>query len=148
MARFTTARSSRRFGRDEAVEEFRSMLDDDPEASFGEILAGAIEAAPEDQQQEVFEALRELGEDSRGPRSWARDRMERRRLSKDADGRLRRMGGRDEPLSSSGNLPPRGSVEGEDRRGRLAGDRRMAYDASPQATFNRMFPNASRVERA
>jgi len=139
--RFTRAR---RMGRDEAVEEFRSLLDD-PEADFGDIVAAAIEAAGEGQQEEIHQAIREMGEDTRGPRSWARDRMERRRLSKDSDARLRRMG-RDveDPLR---DLEPRGSVSGEDRRP-MAGDRRLAMDSSPRGTFSRIFPTAVLPERA
>jgi hypothetical protein len=143
MPRFTHARPSRRFSRDEATEEFKSMLDD-PDADFGTILAGAISAAPEEQQEEVYQALRELGEDSRGPRSWARDRLERRRLSKDADGRLRRMGARDDPTFEG---MPRNGTE-EDRGRAMAGDRRMAFDQSPRGTFARLFPNAMIPERA
>jgi hypothetical protein len=144
MAKFTKARG---FGRDEAGEEFRAMLDDD-DVSFGDIIAGAIASAPAAMAEEVYQSLKEMGEDTRGPKSWARDRMERRRLGKDADGRLRRYG-RDvenmQPRGSNGgenNLEPRGSTGGEDRR--MAGD--MAYDRRP-ALFDRLIPGAARVDR-
>jgi len=75
--------SRRRMGRDEQEQEFRDLLDD-PESSFGDILAAAIEACPPDKLDEVHGALRGLGEDRRGPHSWAADRMERRRLGRDA----------------------------------------------------------------
>src|SRR5690349_256 len=75
---------ARRMGRDEET-EFEE-LQSDPDVGFADLLAGAIVAAVSDpdKAQEVHEALTELGQDRRGPASWARDRLERRRLSRDA----------------------------------------------------------------
>lgn len=140
--RFTRDRgftAARRIGADE---EFREMVDD-PDTSFSELLAAIIDGASEEGQVEIAEALRDLGMDTRGPRSWARDRLERRRLSKDSDARIKRMG-RDDPWPDPRNAAER---EGEDRR-RMAGDNRMALDRSPGGTFRRLFPNAAQVERA
>jgi hypothetical protein len=73
-ARFTRAR---RPGRDEeGSEQLREMLDD-PDLDFGDLIAVAIEHAPEDRQEDLYEALRQIGEGRRGPRSWARDRRHR-----------------------------------------------------------------------
>jgi hypothetical protein len=138
---FTKARDNRRIGKDA---EIRDMLDDE-DADFGDLVAACIDAAPPEHQAEVFEALREMGEDRRGPRSWAADRLERRSLRRASDARLKRMG-RDDPVPFKG-MPETGGgmVEGEDRR-RMAGDAALAR--SPHGRFDRMFPNASKVERA
>jgi hypothetical protein len=141
--RFTRAR---RMGRDEEeaenLQEIKDMLDGD--ASFGDIIAACIEAAPQEQQEEVYQALREMGQDSRGPRSWARDRMEQRRLGRDARGRRRLS--RDDPMPFKG-MPETGGTmvgEGEDRR-RMGAD--SAIGSSPDAMFRRLYPNASPIDR-
>jgi hypothetical protein len=119
---------------------------DDPDVDFGDILAAAIEHAPDHKQEEIHEALRELTEDQRGPRSWAADRLERRQLGQDIRLRDGRRFGRDEPEPFPGRPRPGGGMDpisGEDRR--LAGD--MAFDSSPRAEFARWFPYAARIER-
>jgi hypothetical protein len=93
-----------RLGRDEEEghQELRALCDD-PDCDFGDLLAAAIYAASPEQHQEVHEALRELGQDRRGPRSWAADRLERRRLGRDMRERAQdpRLG-RDDPPPFSG----------------------------------------------
>jgi hypothetical protein len=125
MARFTRAR---KLGRDQ--EEDRNELKetiDDPDSTFADILACAIEIAPPEQQSEVMEALREIGEDRRGARSWAKDRREMYRHARDQRG------------------PENAIAEG-------ANDRRMAHDAahrrqSARQEFNEWFPEAAKITR-
>jgi hypothetical protein len=106
-----------RFGRDEeGIEELREMLNDQ-DASPAEMLAALIECAPESQREGLYQALSELASDRRGPRSWAQDRLEMRRLGRDMrdrrakDRRLGRdfaeenltAGGRSGPIEGFGN---------------------------------------------
>lgn len=132
---------ARRFGRDEELdrEEMKELIDD-PDSDFGDILAAIVEQAPDDRMEEVHEAMRELSMDARGPRSWARDRMERRRLGRDARRRL----GRDDPAPFPGRPRTGGGMDPmEDRR---AHD--MALDADPRSEFEHMFgADAARIER-
>jgi hypothetical protein len=88
-----TIRYRTRYAHDEAegVAELRDMLSD-PDVNLGDLVAAAIEHCPEDQCEEMYEAVRELGEDRRGPRQWAADRLERRRVSRDMRSRDRRLG--------------------------------------------------------
>jgi hypothetical protein len=125
--------------------ELREMLDD-KEINIGDLIAAAIEYAPNSGQEELYSSLRQLGEDKRGPRAWARDRLERRKLGKDMRARRARdqseteaagyhpdnSYSRDEPEPFSGRPRPGGSMdpvrpdfEGLDRR-RLGSD--MALD--------------------
>jgi hypothetical protein len=136
--RFTKAR---RLGRDEEetadiAEEMRELIAD-PEADFSDLIAMLVEAAPE-KVPEIGQTMREIGEDSRGIHAWARDKRELRRHAK--------RFGRDQPPKFEGRPNPGGTMEGEDRRLRMAGDR-MAYDSSPAGRFARLFPNAAKVER-
>jgi|SRR5208282_6164110 len=170
----TSYTRARRLGRDQEEDgrqELRELLDD-PNADFGDIIAAAIEHAQNDPEkaEEVHEALREIAEDRRGPRSWAADRMERRRIGKDMrarrakdarrardepppfEGRPRPGGGMD-PISGGRLFDPdrdygRSGEEGQDRR--TAAD--MALDARARqdsnfAHFARLFPNAAKIER-
>jgi hypothetical protein len=64
--RYTQAR---RFGRDEeASGHLREMLDD-PEINIADLVAAAVGHCPEDQQEELHQALGEFGADRRGRRS-------------------------------------------------------------------------------
>jgi hypothetical protein len=68
---------------------------DDYELDIGDLIACAIEYSPMSKQEGLHEAVRGLSEDRRGPHSWARDRLERRQLSRDMRARRardRRMG--------------------------------------------------------
>jgi hypothetical protein len=141
---------ARRMGRDEEEgrQELRDLCDD-PDCNFGDLLAAAIQAASPEQQQEVSSALREMGEDRRGSHSWARDRLERRRLGRDI--RARRLG-RDEPEPFPGRPRPGGSDpmiygwedEAADRRPRPAHD--MAMDDRATRDFAHFaFPGAAKM---
>src|SRR5690349_15254093 len=70
------------YDQEEGMEELKEMLDDG-DVDFGDLIAAAVEYAPEGKQDQALAAMREMAHDSRGPRAWARDRLERRRLSKD-----------------------------------------------------------------
>lgn len=166
MAGFFRARGARpagrRLGRDEErdIEQELADLRADPDADIRDFLAAIVNQCDPDQIAELSAALREITESmdrGGGLARWGEDRAlvrDGRRRARDA---RRRMGRDDENL-----MPPRGSVggenelprngiermQGEDRRGRLAGDRRMAYDSSPQGLFRRLIPGAARVERA
>jgi hypothetical protein len=99
MAHYTRDRSfsrARRMGRDEEEgrEELNSMLGD-PDVSAGELIAALIEHCPEDKEVDLHNALKELSEDRRGPRAWARDRLERRALDRGLRRNSRPLGGRD-----------------------------------------------------
>jgi hypothetical protein len=88
------ARSRYALDEEAGAEQLRKMLDDD-DLDLGDLIAACIEHGPESKQQEVYDAVRSLSEDNRGPRSWARDRLERRSLSRDMRDRRardRRMG--------------------------------------------------------
>lgn len=140
MARSTR---SRRYAYDEELdrEDLKELIDD-PSTDFGDLLAAVIEQAPEDKQEEIHEAVRALGEDKRGPRSWARDRMERRRLGKDIRRGRDRRTGRDQPPE----FEDRPRAGGEDRR-RMGADA-MPYGGSAHAEFERMFgSHAAKIER-
>jgi hypothetical protein len=119
----------RRFGydqeNDEGTAQLRQMLDDD-ELDVADLIACAVEYAPEHKREGLHQALHELGEDRRGPRSWARDRLERRKLSKDMRERRardRRLGKDDpepfvgRPRPGGGMDPVRPDFEGLDDRG-------------------------------
>jgi hypothetical protein len=67
---------------DEGAAKLREMLDDD-ELDVGDLIACAIEYAPAHKQEGLHEAISGLSEDRRGPRSWARGRLEKRQLSRD-----------------------------------------------------------------
>lgn len=132
---------ARKFGSDqeEGEELLSEMLS---EGDIADRIAQIIESAPEHQQEALSEALREMGEDRRGPRSWARDRLMR---AKDARryNRDRRRYGKDNPADFEGM--PKTGTSGEDRR-RMAGD--SAYDSDPHAEFERLFGSgASSIER-
>ena len=119
---------------------------DDPDTTAGELIAALVEHCPEDQQEDLHHALREISEDRRGPRRWARDRLELRRYSKDARHRshYRRMG-RDfgpENLTEPG---PSRSIE-EFRDANDARPVRRAMDSSKMA-FDQRFPGAARITR-
>jgi len=158
---FTKARSLgdtrgvRRMGCDEEEgrEEIREMLDD-PDVSAGEVIAALIKHCPEEQAEDLHHSLREMSADSRGHRAWARDKLERRRYTKDArrHGRDRRMG-RDfgtENLTDNtsprieefGSERDRGWEQGEDRRGAMD----MAFDGSTRS-LDRLFANAARIQK-
>jgi hypothetical protein len=144
---------ARRMGSDDERAEARAAIQeliDDPDADFGDLLACAIQFAPEDQQEEVHQALRDMGLDAGGPRKWARDRLEMRQH--------RRLG-RDfgpESLTGGGSGPEQFSSErdrkweeGEDRRPRRGAMDRMAMDARTrrEAAFDAWFPGAARIEK-
>jgi hypothetical protein len=76
------ARSRYALDEEAGAEQLRKMLDDD-DLDLGDLIAAAIEHCPESKEMEVYDAVRSLSEDARGPRSWARDRLERRSLSRD-----------------------------------------------------------------
>jgi len=104
----------RKYGRDQKEEgrrELRELLDD-PDCSFADILAAAIEHCPPDKAEELYSALREIGEDRRSPHQWARGRLERRQLTKDMrrNGRDQRYG-RDEPPPFEGRPRPGGTMD-------------------------------------
>jgi hypothetical protein len=143
-------RQARRFGRDEIDEGFRRELrdmTDDPNIDFGDLLAFIIENAPDEKQPEIYTALGELGEDvrrGRGHRSWAADRLERRRYARDRVAR----GGRDDPPEFPGRPRPGGEIDpaGATDRRPVAAD--MAFDSrSRSRLFDRLFPNAARIEQ-
>ena len=110
---------SRRMGRDEeGGEELREMLSDQ-DASPSEMLAALIQYAPEDRQEELYQALNELASDRRGAHAWAADRLERRRLGRDMRERRardRRLG-RDDPEPFPGRPRPGGGMDPFDDRG-------------------------------
>ena len=151
---------ARRLGRDqeEGVEQLRQMLDD-PDIDVADLVAAAVERCPEHQREDLHQALRELGEDRRGPRSWASDRLERRRLGRDMRERRardRRLG-RDfgpESMTENDSRPIEDFGRSEaDRQIREVDDRRrmgadMAFDGSPRSRFLvRMFgPAALKIE--
>jgi hypothetical protein len=155
MARFTKAKDTRRLGRDqeEGLEELHEMLDD-PEVSAGELIAALIELCPPEKEEELHGALREMGEDRRrGPRGWARDKLERRRLGKDARrGRDRRMG-RDlsaEELTAGSLSRSIEEFDRSDNRDSYATVHDMVMDArakrdSDLAGFRRRYPGATRM---
>ncbi len=130
---------ARRVGRDEEREEYRQearrMLDDEePDADFGDMLALVIEyaASDPDRADQLYEAMSSLGQDARGHRAWARDRIARRRTAKDMRANPDRYRGRDEPPEFPGQPHLGGTttpLDGEDRRRRGAMDRILAYDA-------------------
>jgi hypothetical protein len=144
----TRFRTARRLGKDEEEEgrqDLHEMIDD-PETSAGEIVAAIIDQCPDEERESLHEVLSEVANDIRSGNSYrahARDRMVRRRLSKDA--RLRRRVGGDDPPPFSGmprtggEMEPLDRREGEDRR-RMAGD--MAFDrgTSSLEAFHRRFP--------
>jgi hypothetical protein len=145
--RFTRAR---RMGRDEEeadnLQEIKDMLSDG-DLDYGDLIAAAVEYCPENRREELHRALGEMGEDSRqgrSHRSWARDRLERRRLGHDVRG-ARRLG-RDDPEPFPGRPRPGGTMDpiAGDRR-RMAGD--AAIGSSPDAMFRRLYPNASPIDR-
>ena len=153
MPRFTKARSFG--GRDQEEEagreEIRQMLDD-PDVEAGELIAALVEHCPEDQREGVVAALRELTEDRRGPRAWARDKLEMRRLSRDArrHGRDRRMG-RDfgpENLTEPGSASPIEEFRPEGDRRTAMDSSRMAFDrGTSYSSFAKRFPGAARITR-
>ena len=151
---------ARRMGRDEeeARKDLRELTEDE-DCDFGDLLAAAINAASPEQQTEVADALRKMSEDSRGPRSWARDRLEMRRLGRDMRSRDRRLGrdlsvenltepGRSGSIEEFGTPGERRTEEAEDRRRRLAGDRMALDSRNPRGSFRAFYPQASRIERA
>jgi len=142
-------RSARKLGRDEEEDgrrEIREMLDEGAPAD--EIVAALVAGCPDDERADLHSALSEIATDIRAGNSYrahARDRLERRRLSRDQRRRL----GRDDPEPFPGRPNTGGSmdpIEGEDRRRRMGTDS-MAFDRSSEAEFYRRFPNAPRVTR-
>ncbi len=148
----------------------RISEDDEEDFDPQEILEIMSEHFP----QETREAIQEMGEDRRGPRSWARDRRELRRVSRDLHFRRARDAGRrphlvrDEPAPFYGRPEPGGRMtgypRGEEREefypdrshsGSVEDRRRahdaMAYDASGASTFDRVAawlgPQAAGIER-
>jgi hypothetical protein len=91
MASRYFTRSRYAYDQEAGAAELREMLND-PDVSIADLVAAAIEHCPDDQLPELHQALTGLSEDRRGPRSWARDRLERRQLSRDMRSRDRRMG--------------------------------------------------------
>jgi hypothetical protein len=162
MAHYTRDRGfnrARRMGRDqeEGLEELHEMLDD-PNVTAGELLAALIEHAPPDKEEDLHNALREMGEDRRGYRSWAKDRLERRALDRGMR-RHRPPAGRDfgpENLTQSGSSRPveeffatssHGSGSSNDWRPRSAAD--MAYDRALRSprVLDRVLAGMRRIER-
>jgi len=132
---------------------------DDPDVDAGQLIAALIEHCPDDQRESLHEALNELGEDRRAgrpARAWARDRLQRRQIGKDARARSARgrRGAADDPPEFVGMPKTGGSMvegsshpierfltegqyraeEGEDRRRGMAGDR-IAFDSSPSGVI-------------
>jgi hypothetical protein len=144
----------RRFGKDEeASEQLRQMLDD-PDINIADLVAAAVEHCPDDQQEELHRALRELSEDRRGPHAWSADRLEMRRLSKDMrDRRARdRRLGRDfgpENLTGRGSDPIEnfGRSEANRQIDEAAGDRRR-MGADQMAMDGRVPPGLARLWRS
>jgi len=133
MPRFTPARKLG--GRDEnepdARQEIHELIDD-PEASPADVIAAVITNYPDD--VDLHEMLHEVAEDVRAGRSYrqhAADRLERRKIGKDA--RARRRLGRDDPdpfpgrPNTGGSMEPLDRREGEDRHRRMGADS-MAFD--------------------
>jgi hypothetical protein len=93
----------------QGITELRDMLSD-PDVNLGDLVAAAIEHCPDDQCEEMYEAVREMGEDRRGPRQWASDRLERRRLGRDmrarVDMRSRDRQERDQESNPGGSAMP------------------------------------------
>jgi hypothetical protein len=127
MPRYTHVRDTRRFGCDQEADredlrrDLRDVLDD-PDTDYGDLHAILCKHFPE----EAGQVHREVSEDRRGVHAWAKDRRERRRLSKDMGMRRDRRLGRDfgpENLTEPG---PSRSIE-EFERTRTASD--MAMDA-------------------
>jgi hypothetical protein len=123
----------------ERERSFDEMLDD-PETSGEEILARLIEEMPEEKRSGLIAGLGSLGEDMRGrhagPHQWARDTLERHKMSRDFS-RARRFRAADNEQYPGGPEPFKGEplrgggmYEGEDRRGRGAMDRGLAFDRS------------------
>jgi hypothetical protein len=134
---------------------------DDPDASAGELIAALIEHCPPDKAEELHEAVRSLSSDSRGSRSWARDKLESRRLGKDMRrARDKRRLGRDFGPENLTEAVRRGPIEEfrseRDRQLEQGEDRCRAHDMAMDARarqdsnfahFCRMFPGAARIER-
>jgi hypothetical protein len=140
---------SRRYAYDQedGAAELREMLND-PDVDLGDLIAACVLHGPESKQEETYDAVRSLSEDARGPRSWARDRLERRQLSRDArakrarDKRLGKDLGPNELTESgrSGRIEGFGRSEADRDINEAAGDRRrffgsdMALDGRRSAT--------------
>jgi hypothetical protein len=139
----------RRFGRDEeASAQLREMLDD-ADINIADLVAAAVEHCPDDQQQELHEALSAMGSDRRGPRSWAADRLERRRLGKDMrerrarDRRLGKDFGSENLTDNLGYPIEQFRRSDADRQiNEAAGDRRMGADMAFDTHSARGMPGA------
>ena len=152
MPRFTKARS---FGRDQEEEagreELREMIND-RDTTAGELLACLFEHCPPDEREDLHAALRELTEDRRGPRSWARDRLELRHHVRDAQrhGRDRRMG-RDfgeENMTEPASARPIEEFRPEGDRRTAMDSSRMAFDrGTSYSSFAKRFPGAARIRQ-
>lgn len=57
---FTRARRMGRDAEEEGIEELREMLND-ADLDLGDLIAAAIEHSPDDKQEGMYDALRELG---------------------------------------------------------------------------------------
>jgi hypothetical protein len=147
MPRFTSKlRNPRRMGRDqeESMEALREDLKeclDDPDSDYGDLHAVLASHFPE----EASQVHREISQDARGVHGWAKDRRERRRLTRDVGpGPAMEPAGRPVEEFRPENRP------NENMRG--ANDARaMAMDAQHYrrpslAGFHRRFPNARNIE--
>jgi hypothetical protein len=148
---FTRARRMGRDAEEEGLEELREMIGD-PDVSAGELIAALIEHCPEHKQEDLHNALKEMSEDRRGPRSWAKDRLERRALDRGLR-RYSRPAGRDlgpENLTAPGpSHPLEREFDRDTNDWRPRGARDMAFDKarrSPRA-LDRLLANARRIER-
>jgi hypothetical protein len=129
---------------DDGAEQLRAMLDDG-DVDLGDLIAACIEHAPESKQQETYDAVRSLSEDRRGPRNWARDRLERRQLSRDARAkraRDKRLGKDLDPDQLTGRGSP---IEGfgrsdADKEIREAGGQDRRFFGSDMALDGRHSP--------
>jgi hypothetical protein len=123
---------SRRMGKDEEEEqeELKEILND-PDAPFKARQSALMALCSED--EEVYPTVREIGEDRRGPHSYARDALEHYRSAKAA--RDKRRLGKDfgpENLTDPNSLREMEQRSGAEDRRRLAGD--MAYDTGGRGT--------------
>jgi hypothetical protein len=146
MSRYPRSRTARHMAWDqEGLAELKKILDDGEDIDLGDLLAALIEGAPEDKQEQVHTAVREMGQDARGPRSWARDRLERRRYAKDlGPGPAMEPAGR--PVEEFRREDrPNENMRGANDARRLAMDARGRHDSAFRS-FRARYPGAANIE--
>jgi hypothetical protein len=147
MPRFTSKlRNPRRMGRDqeESMEALREDLKeclDDPDSDYGDLHAVLASHFPE----EASQVHREISQDARGVHGWAKDRRERRRLTRDVGpGPAMEPAGRPVEEFRPKDRPNENMRDAQDARG-MAMDARASHDSAFRS-FRARYPGAADIE--